>query len=101
MHILCMTGIHNGNSFAIESVGKVPFVGVGHVITFPTRQCGFAPKERAFNTIDREHRIVYVAFQIIFIVCVTILFRHITVKRIDFLCSTRFDDIMNISHLRR
>ena len=32
MHILCMAGVHYGYGFAVEGVGKVPFVGVGHEI---------------------------------------------------------------------
>ena len=37
-HVLGMASINNGYSLSIESVGKVPFVGVCHCITNPTLQ---------------------------------------------------------------
>ena len=43
MHILCMAGIHNGNGFAVEGIGEIPFVSIGHVIAFPSRYCRFPP----------------------------------------------------------
>ena len=43
MHILRMTSIYNSYSFAVECVSKVPFVGVGHVIAFPTGNSWLSP----------------------------------------------------------
>ena len=36
MHILCMASIHYSDGFAVKSISKIPFVGISHVIAFPT-----------------------------------------------------------------
>ena len=36
MHILRVAGIHYSDGFAVNSISKIPFIGIGHVIAFPT-----------------------------------------------------------------
>ena len=44
MHVLGVAGIHDGYGIAIDGVGKIPLVGVGHMVVGPSCQRGFAPK---------------------------------------------------------
>lgn len=36
MHVLGVARINHGNRVAVYRVGVIPFVGVGHVIAFPS-----------------------------------------------------------------
>ena len=40
MHVLCVAGIDHGDGLAVEGVGIVPLVGMGHVVAllFPAAQ---------------------------------------------------------------
>ena len=54
MHVLCVTGINYCDGVTINAVCKIPFVCIGHVVTFPTFSRGFTPKKCAFYL---EHRV--------------------------------------------
>ena len=41
-HILSMAGINYRNSIIVDCVGEVPFIVIGHVVTFPTFNRWFA-----------------------------------------------------------
>ena len=55
VHVLCMAGIHDGNSIAIDGVGEIPLIGVRHVIVAPAFQRGLAPKKGTFNHVNGEY----------------------------------------------
>ena len=101
MHVLGVAGIHDGYGIAIDGVGKIPLVGVGHVVVAPALQCGRAPKQRPLNLIHGEHSVLHIAFQILLVVSMTVLFRHVAVKREDFPRRTTLNNIFIISHLHR
>lgn len=45
MHVLCVAGIHDGYSVAIDGVGEIPLVGVRHVVVAPTGKGGFTSQK--------------------------------------------------------
>ena len=84
VHVLGMAGIYNGNGVAINAVGVVPFVGVGHIITFPSPDGRFTTRQRLFYRINGEDSVVNVAFHVLIRIGITVLSGDIPVKRPDF-----------------
>lgn len=98
MHILRMTCIHHRHSLTIKRIRKVPLVFVRHVISFPTRQRRLTPQQTILNTIYREDGFACISLQILLVVSVSILLRHITIKREYLPRSSGLDDILQVSH---
>ena len=51
MHVLGVAGVNYGNGVAIDGVGEVPLVGVGHVVALPSADGRCPTKKRLFNLI--------------------------------------------------
>ena len=101
VHILCMASIYHCDSIAIDRVGKVPPIGIGHVVTSPLGDGWLATEESILDAKDRENRVLNVTFEISLIIRMTVFLRHILIKREDLTRCTRLDDITIISHWRR
>lgn len=54
MHVLCVAGIDHGDGLAVEGVGIVPLVGMGHVVAllFPAAQGWFAAQETVLYLVE-------------------------------------------------
>ena len=101
VHVLSMAGINDGNGVSFYRIGKVPLVGVCHVITSPSGNCRLTSGKVLFYTINRQHCIFHISFQIVLIICMTVFFRYILVEREDFARCARPDNVFHISQLRK
>ena len=101
MHVLGVAGIDHEDGVSFDAVSVVPFVGVGHVVVGPACQRRLAPEQRPLDLIHREHGVLHITFQILLVVGVTVLLRHVAVKREDLPGRTRLDDIFVINRLHR
>ena len=80
MHVLSMAGIDDRNGITIDGISEVPFVGISHVIAFPTLYRRLASKKRALNVINGKQCIVDITHKVIVVIRVTIFPGHILIK---------------------
>lgn len=54
MHVLCVAGIDHGDGLAVEGVGIVPLVGMGHMVAllFPAAQGWLAAQETVLYLVE-------------------------------------------------
>lgn len=87
VHVLRMAGIDNCDGVTINKVGIIPFIGVGHIIAFPSFDNRLTARQRSFYRINVEDGIANVAFHIFIRIGVTVLSGDISVECPDFLDS--------------
>ena len=80
MHVLGVAGIHDGYGVAIDGVGEVPLVGVGHVVALPSAESRRPTRERLFYRIDIKDGIVNVALHVFKRIGMAVFARNIPVE---------------------
>lgn len=84
MHVLGVAGIHDGYGVAVDGIGEIPLVGVGHVVVAPTFQRGLAPEKGAFDLIDGIEGVIKILMHHLFRIGMFIFLRNIMIERVDF-----------------
>ena len=84
MHVLSVAGIHDGYGIAINDIGKVPLVGVGHVVTVPSADSRLASQKGSFYLIYGIERVVNILFHQLLSIGMPVFTRDILIKRVDF-----------------
>lgn len=64
MHVLGVTSIHYSDSIALNGVSVIPFVRVGHVITFPSLDGRFSAQQGSFYGVNVKDGITHVALHV-------------------------------------
>ena len=88
-----MAGVRDYNGIILYLIGIVPFVGVSHIIPFPTGQCGFASLQCLFYFVYGKEGVADIPLHIFIGVGMLVFAGNVNVKRPDFLKSPGFDNI--------
>ena len=87
VHVLRVAGINNDDGVAFDTMGIIPFVGVGHEIAFPSGDCWLAPWQRSFYGIDIKDSVTNVSLHVFIRISMAILQSNVLVECPDFLYS--------------
>ena len=79
-----MAGILYCYRISLNGVSVIPFVRVGHVITFPSFDGRFSAQKGSFYGVNVKDGITYVALHVFIRIGVTVLQGHIFIKSPDF-----------------
>ena len=93
MHVLCVAGIHDGYSVAIDGVGEIPLVGVRHVVVAPTGKGGFTSQKSMFYLIDGIKGIIGVFVHQFLGVRMFVLFGDVAIECGYLLSATFLDNV--------
>ena len=78
--ILCVAGIDHRNLVILDGVGIIPFVGVRHVVAFPSADGRTAAWKRPLYGVDGKERIAYIALHVLVRIGVAVLLAHVSVE---------------------
>ena len=100
VHILRVAGIYHGYRVALNSISVIPFIGIGHVIVFPSTDCWTTTRQCLFYGVDGKEGITHVAFHVLVRIGVAVLLAHVSVEA-SYLCNCTLGVEILILHLSR
>ena len=83
VHVLRMAGIHYCNRVAIDGVGVIPFISIGHVIVSPSANSRLAAWQSSLNGIDIKNGFANVALHVFKRIGVMVLQGNVSIKSPD------------------
>ena len=84
MHVLGVAGIFDGYGITIDSVGKIPLVGIDHMVVGPSADSRLASQKGSFYLIYGIERVVNILFHQLLRIGMPVFTRDILIKRVDF-----------------
>jgi hypothetical protein len=90
-----MARINDSNGISVDNIGKIPFVGIGHMIATPSGYGWLSPEKGSLYLIDGVKCVVCILMHRFFGISMLILSGDIPVKRVYLLDASLLDVILH------